>query len=76
MFLTGKVDELGLKTVLTIENPKTRLAETIVQNTKTKDQRIVAMNSMQSVTAETLKTGVTYLQIMEENLNALAQALQ
>lgn len=76
MFLTGKVDELGLKTVLTIENPKTRLAETIVQNTKTKDQRIVAMNSLQSVTAETLKTGVTYLQIMEENLNALAQALQ
>ncbi len=75
VFLAGKVDELGLPAVLTIENPKTRIAETIVQTTKAKDQKILSMDSMQSITSREVDQGVSYLAVMESNLAVLKQAL-
>ena len=75
VFLAGKVDELGLPAVLTIENPKARIAETIVASTKTKDQKILAMDSMQSVTAQGVQSGAKYLALMENNLKTLTEAL-
>lgn len=75
-FLSGKVDELGLSTVLTLEKSDGKIAKTIVENTKTKDQQIVTMDSMQSVTAEQVADGVSYLSVMEKNLDALKTALQ
>ncbi len=74
-FLAGKVDELGLKAVLTIEGKDHRIAETIVQNTGTGDQKILTMDSMQAATAGDVKNGVTYLSIMESNLSVLKEAL-
>ncbi len=75
-FLAGKVDELGLSAVLTIDGSDGRIAETIVQNTRTKDQRILALDSMQATTAEDVKGGATYLAAMERNLAVLKEALQ
>ncbi len=75
VFLSGKVDELSLHTVMTIEGTDHRIAETIVRNTKTKDQQILTLNSMQSVTAEDMQNGTTYLSIMEKNLSVLKNAL-
>ena len=75
VFLAGKVDELGLPAVLTIENPKTRIAETIVQTTQAKNQKILSMDSLQSITAQDVKAGVSYLAVMESNLESLKQAL-
>jgi zinc transport system substrate-binding protein len=75
VFLAGKMDELGLPAVLTIEHPKARIAETVVQATKTRSQKILALDSMQSVTAQDVKAGVTYLSIMENNLEVLKEAL-
>ncbi len=75
-FLAGKVDELGLNTVLTIEGEDHRIAETIVQNTETKDQQILTMDSMQSITAKDVAEGVTYLAVMEDNLDVLKEALR
>lgn len=75
VFLAQKVDELGLPAVLTIENPKTRIAETVVQATAAKDQKILSLDSMQSVTAKDIQNGATYLSIMESNLNVLLEAL-
>ena len=75
VFLAGKVDELGLPAVLTIENPKARIAETIVQTTQAKNQKILAMDSLQSVTAQDVQAGVSYLAVMESNLEILKQAL-
>lgn len=75
VFLAGKVDELGLTTVLTIEGDNHRIAETIVQNTASRDAKIVAMDSMQATTAADVQGGVTYLAVMEANLEALKQAL-
>ena len=75
-FLASKVDELSLKTVLTIEGDNHKIAETIVENTKTKDQKILTMDSMQSVTSSDVEAGKTYLSIMQDNLEVLEEALK
>ena len=75
-FLAGKVDELGLGTVLTIEGTDHRIAETIVENTSSKDQQILSMDSMQSCTLKDIEAGTTYLSIMEKNLEILKEALK
>lgn len=75
-FLAGKVDELGLKSVLTIEGADHRLAETIVNNTTEKNQRILTLNSMQSISTADISNGATYLEIMRDNLDVFKTALQ
>ncbi len=75
-FLSRKVDELSLHAVMTIEGADHRIAETIVQNTQTKDQQILTMDSMQSVTVKDMTNGTTYLSIMEKNLSVLKDALK
>ena len=74
-FLAAKVDELGLPAVLTIEHPRTRIAETVVQNTAAKDQKILVLDSMQGTTALDIQGGMTYLSVMEANLEVLKEAL-
>ena len=74
-FLAGKLDELGLKTVLTIEKSDDRIAQTVIENTETKDQKILELNSMQSITSDEIADGVTYLSVMEDNLDVLKEAL-
>ena len=75
-FLAEKTDELSLNAVLTIEGTDHRMAETIVSNTKTGDQKILTLNSMQSVSGEDIDRGADYLTIMKENLAVLKEALQ
>ncbi|HHT24736.1 MAG TPA: zinc ABC transporter substrate-binding protein [Clostridiaceae bacterium] len=75
-FLAGKVDELGLNNVLTIEKSDQKIAETIVRNTKSKDQKIMTLDSMQSTTSEDVENGATYLSIMKNNLEVLREALK
>lgn len=74
-FLAAKADELSLGSIITIEGTDHSIAETIVKNTKSKNQSILSLNSMQSVTAEDIENGVTYLSIMQDNLAVLKQAL-
>ena len=74
-FLAKKVDELNLPCVLTIEGAQHKIAETIVQNTTAKNQKILTMDSMQSTTSQDVKNGTTYLSIMEKNLSVLKEAL-
>lgn len=75
VFLAGKMDELKLPGIFVIENSDQKIAETILQNTTAKDQKILVMNSMQSVTGEDVEKGTTYLSIMKENLEVLKSAL-
>ena len=75
-FLAKKMDELKLPAVLTIEGRQHKLAQTIVENTKAKNQKVLTLNSMQSVTEEEIKKGITYLAVMEQNLNVFKEALQ
>ena len=74
-FLAGKVDELSLPAVLTIDGSDRKIAQTIVQNTAAGDAEILTLDSMQSVTDEQIAGGVSYLSIMEENLSVLKKAL-
>ena len=74
-FLAGKVDELGLPCVLTIDGSDQKIAKTVVSNTKKQNQRILSMNSMQSVTVEEMGNGATYLTVMEKNREVLEAAL-
>lgn len=71
----AKADELQLPVILTIENSDGRIAEAVKSNTTKKNQKILAMNSLQSVTKEQLADGITYLQVMQENLSVLSEAL-
>lgn len=75
-FLTKKVDELNLNSVMTIEGTDHSIAETIIKNTKSKNQKILTMNSMQGTTSDDVKNGATYLKTMEQNLKVLKEALK
>ncbi|MBQ9211646.1 MAG: zinc ABC transporter substrate-binding protein [Clostridia bacterium] len=75
VFLAQKVDELNLPAVLTIENPQFRIAETIVENTQAKNQKVLSLDSMQGTTATDVSDGISYLSVMESNLETLQTAL-
>lgn len=74
-FLAGKLDELKLPCVLTLEDSSESIAKTIIQNTADKNQSILTMDSMQSVTDDEVAGGASYLSIMRQNLEALKTAL-
>lgn len=76
MFLARKVDELGLTSIMQIETSDGSIAETIKKNTKTGDQKILTIDSLQSVTAKDVESGSTYLSVMEKNLEVLKDALK
>ena len=76
LFLANKVDELSLHTVLTIEGKDHKIADTVISSTVNKDQKIATMDSMQSCTSQDVKNGVTYVKIMEDNLEVLKEALR
>ena len=75
-FLAGKVDELSLHSVMTIERSDNKIAETIVKSSTSKDQKILTLDSLQSVTSKEVESGTTYLGVMESNLSVLKEALK
>lgn len=75
VFLSGKIDELGLNAILVIENSNEQVAKTIIENTKKKNAEILTLDSMQSVTEKDIAGGYTYLSSMQNNLEVLKKAL-
>lgn len=73
-FLAGKVSELNLPAVLTIEGSDQKIAGTILQSAGG-ERAILTLDAMQSVTAEQASAGTTYLSVMERNLETMRQAL-
>ena len=76
IFLAGEVDGLNLNSVMVTESSDKKIAQTIIENTKNKNQRILVLDAMQSVTAEDIKNGTTYFSVMENNLKTLKEALK
>ncbi|MCR5087104.1 MAG: metal ABC transporter substrate-binding protein [Lachnospiraceae bacterium] len=75
-FLAGKLDELDLPAVLTIEGSDSRLAETILRTAGQDSSRaVLSLNSLQSVTRSDIDAGVTYIGVMTDNLAVLRRAL-
>ena len=66
---------MELPCILTIEGAKHRIAQTIVENTTAKNQKVLSMDSMQSTTSKDVAQGTTYLSVMEKNLDVLTDAL-
>ena len=75
VFLAEKVDEQGLWAILQQETSDGSIARTIRDNTASGDQEILTVNSMQGITARDVAAGVTYLSVMEDNLEVFRQAL-
>ena len=61
---------------MTIDGKTHKVAETIVASTKEKNQRILTLDSMQSKTKLDEENGITYLSIMEKNLEILKEAFE
>lgn len=76
VFLAGKVKELGLHTILVIEGDSLSIAQTITDAAGMGELNIGVMDSMQAVTAEEIEEGITYLSVMEKNLEVLSSALK
>lgn len=76
VFLAHKIDALGLGSILQIESADGKLADTVRENTKDKNQTVRTLDSLQSVTREKMTLGATYYSIMQTNLTVLQKALQ
>ncbi|MBO7420172.1 MAG: zinc ABC transporter substrate-binding protein, partial [Spirochaetaceae bacterium] len=76
VFLAKKLDELGLSSVLTIEKSDKKIAKTVISATKAKNQQILEMDSLQSVTQKDIAAGKSYLDAMKQNLETLKAALK
>ena len=76
IFLANKADELNLKTVMVTESSDQSIAVTIISNTAGKNQQILVLDAMQSVTADDAQNGSTYISVMESNLAVLKEALR
>ena len=72
--LSQKADELGLPVILVTENSTGDIAEAVSEGSQN-EPAIRTLDSLQSVTAEIAADGVTYLSIMEQNLEVLKEAL-
>ncbi len=75
-FLADKVNELNINTIFTIEGSDTKIAKAVISATKSQNQNISTLDSIQSVTSEQIKNGKTYISIMKSNLDVLKEALQ
>ena len=75
-FLAGKVNELSLPAVCTIEGDNHGIADTIIKTAKNDNVKTVVFDSMQATTSKDVKEGTTYLTVMNNNLEALKNVLQ
>jgi zinc transport system substrate-binding protein len=71
--LADEIDALGLSNILITETSDGSVANTVKDSTKDKNQEILVLNALQSVTKENLSD--SYIEIMTENLATLKKAL-
>lgn len=76
VFLSNKVDELNLSSIIILEKSSDKIAQTVISNSKLKNQKILVMDSMQSVNQKEISDGKSYISIMKKNLEVLKQALK
>ena len=76
-FLADKIDELELKVILKIEGKTGEgFAASVKDTAKSKDLKVLTMDSIQSAKSSNYKSGKTYLSVMESNLEVLKEALK
>jgi zinc transport system substrate-binding protein len=75
VFLADKIEEHKLPCILTIDGSDKTIAESIQKNADG-DVAIKELNSLQAVSEAQITEGMTYLSVMEENLEVIKEALQ
>ena len=75
VFLANKLKEDNLPCVMTLEGSDGKIAKTIIDTAERPEVTTLSMNSMQSCTTKDVSEGVSYLSIMEKNLEVLKTAL-
>lgn len=73
--LAETLNTLDLHSVVVIDDSDHRIADTVIASAGDDSRSILTMQSMQAVGARQIQAGVTYLEIMEQNLAVLQQAL-
>ena len=76
LYLSEEMEAHQLTCAVVLEGSKEDFAKTVIRNTSVENPRILTLNSMQSVNQRDIDAGVTYLGIMEENLEVLKEALK
>ncbi len=76
IFLSQKINELKLKNIFIIDNSTNNIAQAIIGNSKQKDTATLSLNSLQTVTAKELAAGISYIKVMQDNLQKLHQGLK
>ena len=74
VFLSGKLKELGLKSVITIDGSASNVASAVISSAEG-NYTVLELDSMQSVSREDMQTEMTYISVMEENLKTIEKAL-
>ncbi len=75
-FLADKIDEKDLPYVMVIDKSDKKIARTVISSSAKPDRKILTLDSMQSVSLPDEKSGVSYITIMQKNLNTLNAALR
>lgn len=75
-FLSEKLKESSAPAVLVLENSDKKIARTVIGNAKEPTCDILTMDSMQSVTLRQAFAGVSYINIMQKNLETLQKVLK
>jgi zinc transport system substrate-binding protein len=75
IILSRKVDDYELNYVMVTEGANNAIAESVISSTRDKNQQILVLHGMKSITRGDINNGVTYLGIMEDNLEVLRKAL-
>ena len=70
IFLAKKADENG-DCIFITETSNGDIAKAVNRNTAKKNKKILTLDSMQSVNKKDIKNGVTYISIMQKNLETL-----
>ncbi|MDD2269009.1 MAG: metal ABC transporter substrate-binding protein [Eubacteriales bacterium] len=75
VFLAEKLNELSLDKILIIETSDGSIARTVRDSSNAKNQEILVLDSIQSVSQTEIDSGTTFISIMESNLEILQKAL-
>jgi zinc transport system substrate-binding protein len=73
--LVQKINELELDFIIVTESSDKSIARTLINNSEARNQEILVMDSLQSVTTADVRNGVTFLSLMEKNLSVMREAL-
>lgn len=69
--LSSAVDKHNIKNIIVLKGGSLDIANAVKNNTAQKNQSIVSVDTLQSVSAEDIQNGTSYIDVMQNTLDAL-----